>query len=236
MKNLYKYMSISLGIISFALLTTFLPGIQGEAEAALSASTSMTIVNVAGQTYGGRITSVDVTQWSIEKDTGIKTGNWPSKPGLVPPTGVPKFSSPEKVTDIKLPTGKVELGSLWYEVYLYDAHLSGHGQEWLTIPNVTPWAGFPEAGGLNSMISNVYSVDEGETFWVHSWDYLAPDSSSKGGEGKWDDCFIGTMVHSFCEFSSTDCNGRYRTNLYFAVCDNCTKVPVADCWGDDIMN
>ena len=165
MNNIYRKVMTCLGILSIALLMVTVSGTLKESEAAISASTSLTIVNVQGRTYGGNLTSVDVTTWSQERNTGIFTGNWPSKPGLVPLTD--GFSSPATVTDIKLPTGKVAPGSLWYEVYLYDAHISGHGQEWTTIPNATPWAGFPSAGGLNSMIANVYSIDNGKNFWIH---------------------------------------------------------------------
>ena len=189
-------------------------------ETKQNAFTSLTIVNVEGRTYGGKLTSVDVTQWSTDYSaTGIKTGNWPSIPGL------PVLGSPATSSEITLPS------SIWYEVYLYDVRISPKGQTWSTIPYATPWAGFPSTGGLNSMVANVYSIDGGKNFWVHSWDYLGPIVHAKYGEGTWDDCWIGVMVHSFCDFDPEFCNGRFRSNLYFSANNG-----DPNCWGVKIMN
>ena len=59
------------------------------------------------------------------------------------------------------------------------------------------------------MIRNVWSTTNGQTFMIASWDYLFPDTHSKGGEEE------------------------QAANLQFAAVPSHNQ---ASCWGTDVMN
>lgn len=118
-----------------------------------------------------------------------------------------------------------------YEMYVLNPTMTHHSINWQTIPSYTPYPLFPN--GLNSMICNVYvNSPSRTTYELGSWDYLAPYAKGKGLEEGMPDCWMGTMVHSYCEFEAGKCNGRYKSNLMFSV----YPTGNTSCWGMEVMN
>ena len=109
------------------------------------------------------------------------------------------------------------------EVYISSVNF-GSSLSWATIPTATPYSSWPN--GINSILTAVWSKDGGKTFELLSWDYLGPYTSQKHIEGM-PDCWMGTMVSTLCGQKAGECNGEYRSNLYF------TEYPSgnANCWG-----
>ncbi|MFH2122649.1 MAG: hypothetical protein ABIJ50_04110 [Pseudomonadota bacterium] len=179
-------------IVPILLLASLMLPLAQDALA-ISASTSLTIVNVTQYLgplgYNGRET------WD---------GDWPSSPDVTSTT----------------PSGE--------EVYLDKAFFTAHSMGWTTTPYNYPYRLFPS--GLNAVICNVWSTNKGQTFTMGSWDYLLPSVHYVHLEESMPDCWMGIMVHSYCDFVGTNCNGRKKTNLYF------TENPsgATGCWGSAI--
>ena len=183
--------------------TLLVSGFGVTGSVAATLTDSTSLTIVHVTSYLNSRTPASITTWK---------GAWPNS----------YLVSPEKVTYPPV-SGTERL------VYL-TASMTAHNLGWTTIPSYTPYPRFPN--GLNSMICNVYSFDKGKTFELGSWDYLAPTSSGKGLEEGMPDCWIGTMVHSYCEFEGGLCNGRYKSNLYFSE----YPATATNCWGSAMKN
>jgi hypothetical protein len=124
---------------------------------------------------------------------------------------------PNDPTDVIIPGSQ--------EVYLDNVHFTSHHMSWATTPGVTPYPTFPNT--VNSMIAAIWSVNNGKSFIMQSWDYLAKTTHAKGIEGGMPNCWMGTMVHSVCDRKAGECNGRNKSNLFF------TEYPSGNtnCWG-----
>ncbi len=110
------------------------------------------------------------------------------------------------------------------EVYLHNVVFGSHMLSWNTTPRPTPYPSF--GNGINSILTAVWSKDGGHTFSLLSWDYLGPTTSYKHLRDGMPDCWMGTMISTLCDQKPGECNGRYRSNLYF------TEYPQgASCWG-----
>lgn len=110
------------------------------------------------------------------------------------------------------------------EVYISNVHFNRNSVSWSTIPRSTPYPKWPN--GVNSIVTAVWSKDQGKTFQLQSWDYLGPHTSGKHIVGS-PDCWMGTMVSSLCGQKAGECNGENRSNLFFSVYPS-----GAGCWGD----
>lgn len=161
--------------------------VSGSVAQTLTASTSLTVVNVTEFPFN----SVDITRWP---------GAWPNDPNDLINPG-------------------------YREVYLYNVHFTGDHMSWNTSPYLTPYPIFGNT--VNSMVAAVWSLDGGRTFKLGSWDYLATSTHAKGIHAGMPNCWMGTLVHSVCDRKAGECNGRYKSNLYF------TEYPSTNtsCWG-----
>jgi hypothetical protein len=165
-------------ILSLILIFT-----QHSFAAPITASTSLTIVNV---------TVIEGNNFSDSPNWG---GAWPSSPdATINPTGL--------------------------EVYLYGVNLESHSISWQTNPGYTPYFKFPD--GVNSILSTVWSTDQGKTFKRISWDYLGPTTHAKELDEGMPNCWVGTYIQTV-----NGLNGELRSNLYF------TEYPTGttNCWG-----
>jgi len=162
--------------------------ITSATAATLTASTSLTVVNITEFRHG---TASTITTWE---------GDWPNDP-----------------IDVIVPGAQ--------EVYLNNVHFTSHHMSWSTTPYITPYPVFPNT--VNSMVAAVWSENNGASYIMQSWDYLASNTHAKGIEGGMPNCWMGTMVHSVCDRKPGECNGRNKSNLYFTEfpSDNTT------CWG-----
>jgi hypothetical protein len=146
------------------------------------------------------LTVVNVTEFPSSHDITKWGGHWPSSPSAT-----------------KIPTGS--------ELYLYDVKFTPTKVSWNSNPYIYPYTPFPNT--ITAMIAAVWSMDGGKTFKLQSWDYLTNGRHDKGTEHGMPNCWMGTMAHSLCDRKAGECNGRYRSNLYF------TEYPTgaAACWG-----
>ncbi len=170
---------------------------NGVVAAALSASTSLTIVHA--------------TEFPFR--TAPSMISWPTWP-----TGPDHQIHPNSSGNIVLePDGQ--------GVYLHHVDMSYHALSWETNPFYTPYSTFSNT--VNSMVVAVWSENNGQTFKVASWDYLARHTHNKHLESGMPSCWMGTMVHSVCDRKAGECNGRNRSNLYFS------EYPSGNtsCWG-----
>jgi hypothetical protein len=178
------------GLICTILLFT-IPGPLFAAP--LTATTTLTVVNVTRNQYGSVITGEDVTKWS----------SWP-------------YTGRDGKAHLQLKNPDDFAGD---SVRMDDAKVDRHIITWDSEPFVYPWRVLVSPS-LNAMICSVFSEDDGKTFTLISWDYLTSSSHYIHLETPFPDhhVWIGTMVHSFCGFegyTSDKCNGTYRTNLMF---------------------
>ena len=111
------------------------------------------------------------------------------------------------------------------EVYINNVKYTKRSINWSTNPRVIPYPLFTETIGqniFNSLISAIYSIDEGKTFALHTWDYLLATTSGKTNTSsdppEMPDCWMGAMIHSICgSYRKLDeCNGRFRSNVFFS--------------------
>ena len=168
--------------------------------AVLVSCVGVTVSTAATLTDSTSVTVVNVTQFPQSYDITRWGGAWPSSPAAA----------------IK-PSGQ--------EMYLNNVNFGTHNIAWNTTPYLTPYRPFPNT--VNSMIAAVWSTDGGKTFKLQSWDYLVSRTHGKGLEHGMPNCWMGTMVHAICDRKPGECNGRYRSNLYF------TEYPTGNtsCWG-----
>lgn len=166
--------------------------VAGAMAASLTASTSLTVVNVTS------FRGADITRWG---------GAWPNSPDTLKPQEQEAYIN------------KVDFYPTTIEWYLKSA--SGVG--------VAPYP--PFANGVSSLLCAVWSEDNGKTFQLKSWDYLAPATHVKRMENGMPNCWMGTIVHSVCDRSGGECNGRNRTNLYFEEYPSGST----NCWGSAVM-
>jgi hypothetical protein len=150
----------------------------------------VTGATAASLTTSTTLTVVNVTVFNGATAVGIPTweGDWPSG-----------------ATDSMTPG--------YREVYLDNVAITYHSLTWNTNPYVTPYPVFPNT--INSMIAALWSEDGGKTFILQSWDYLANTTHGKGLEHGMPSCWMGTFVHSVCDRKAGECNGRYKSNVYF---------------------
>jgi len=143
---------------------------------------------------------VNVTEFVRSPDITRWEGAWPSSPNAT-----------------IIPSGM--------EVYLNSVTITPTRLAWESIPYKYPYPPFPNT--IAAMIAAVWSTDGGKTFKLQPWDYLTNTRHDKGLEEGMPNCWMGTMVHSLCDRKAGECNGRYRTNLYF------TEYPTGNvnCWG-----
>lgn len=159
-----------------------------------------------GKTPVGRLsdstslTAVNVTEFVRSGDVTKWPGAWPATADTLTPTE--------------------------NEVYLYGVTITPRRLAWESTPYKYPYDPFPNT--IAAMISAVWSMDKGKTFKLQSWDYLTNTRHDKGLEHGMPDCWMGTMVHTLCDRKAGECNGRYRSNLYF------TEYPVGNknCWSE----
>lgn len=152
------------------------------------------------------VTIVNVVQYPSSYPVEHWPGAWPSSPDAkVTADGQP---APEGM-----------------EVYMTNVTYTVHSMHWVTIPYARPYPVFPNT--ISNMIVAVYSGDQGKSFYLQSWDYLQQSTSSKGTERGMPDCWMGAMVHSLCDRKPGECNGRYRSNLYFST----WPTGASGCWG-----
>ncbi|GAB4332544.1 MAG: hypothetical protein Kow0089_00470 [Desulfobulbaceae bacterium] len=185
---------------------------KGLQRYSLMIAAALLVTGLAATSFGATLTAstsltvVNVTKFPSSYDITHWTGYWPNSPDdTLTSAGAPGVS------------GK--------EVYLDDVHFTSHHMSWMTTPYATPYTPFPNT--VNSMICAVWSDDGGKTFSLQSWDYLQRTTHGKGTEGGMPNCWMGTMVHSLCDRKPGECNGRYRSNLYFS------EWPTGNtnCWG-----
>lgn len=116
-----------------------------------------------------------------------------------------------------------------YETHLKNVTFTSHSMGWETVPGNTPYTPFYNT--VNSMVCAVWSTDGGKTFTSQSWDYLATNTHGKGLHNGMPNCWMGTVIHTLCDRKADECNGRYRTNLRFAIYPS----PDSSCWGTAAM-
>jgi hypothetical protein len=157
----------------------------------------------ASLTASTSLTIVHVTDYQSAGSSAVPgyTNDWPTSPDHTTP----------------VPSGR--------EMSLRNVYFTSHSMDWTTIPSTFPYGTF--GNGLNAMVAAVWSKDGGKTFKMLSWDYLRPTTKGKGTEKGMPDCWMGTMIHTICDRKAGECNGRYRSNLFF------TEWPsgAAGCWG-----
>lgn len=136
--------------------------------------------------------------------------SWPPSPDAGPPTA----SAPME------PDGQ--------GVYLSNLSVGADHVSWDTAPATTPYLSYPNT--INSMIAAVWSANDGATFSLSSWDWLANNTHYKT-TGYARDCWVGIMVHSICD--AQGCNGQYRSNLHFAA--GVEQFPEPVCWAASVM-
>ncbi len=163
----------------------------------LASFLGLQIANAAPLSTSTNLTIVHLTS-AKPNDISTYAGHWPTTP------------------DASYPTGS--------ELYISHVGFTSGHVGWNTVPGKTPYGTW--SNGINSILTAVWSKDGGRTFQLLSWDYLGPYTHGKHVAGM-PDCFMGTMISTLCDQKAGECNGRARSNLFFA-----TYTDGAACWGN----
>jgi len=98
------------------------------------------------------------------------------------------------------------------DVYLDNVQFTSETMSWDWTPR--PWVPFPNT--ISGFLWAFWSEDGGATFNALMWDYVSNQSTGKSLGRGMPTAWMGTMLSTVCDKKPDECNGRERTNVYFA--------------------
>ncbi len=97
-------------------------------------------------------------------------------------------------------------------VYLNNVQFTSNSMSWEWAPR--PWVPFQNT--VSGFLWAFWSEDGGLTYHGVMWDYITNNHTGKGLGCGMPAPWMGTMLSTVCDKKAGECNGRERTNIYFA--------------------